>query len=224
MKALWQNSTDGETMKRCVVICGADIGNYNRIKSFLSDDDYYIYCDSGLKHLEKLEHKPDLIVGDFDSHSNPQMDVDTIVLPRAKDDTDSVFGAREGVRRGFEDFIIIGCVGGRMDHTLNNVYLLQFLRAQGKNGVLIDDYSEMEIVADKPVYVDDSYPYFSLINICGTAKGISIKNAAFPLENAEITPDYQFGISNEVAPGKRAEISVKEGSLLLIKIIKGQVF
>ena len=206
-------------MKRCVIIGGAPIENYERIKKFLQDDDFYIYCDSGLNHIDSLGKKPNLIVGDFDSHSNPNMNVETIVLPRAKDDTDTTFAAKQGIERGFEEFILIGVTGGRIDHTLGNIYLLQYLYKHGKKGILIDNFSECEIIDSSPAYVKDCYPYFSLVNISGIAKGITIKNAKFPLDNAEIIPEYQYGVSNEVLKGKTAEISVKEGSLLLIKDI-----
>ena len=76
-------------MKRCVIVGGADINNYEYIKSCLHNDDFIVFCDSGLKHLESLQVKPGLIVGDFDSHDNPQLDVETIVLPCEKDDTDT---------------------------------------------------------------------------------------------------------------------------------------
>lgn len=68
-------------MKRCVIVGGADINNYEYIKSRIQEDDFIVFCDSGLKHLEKLQAKPSLIVGDFDSHNNPHLDVETIVLP-----------------------------------------------------------------------------------------------------------------------------------------------
>ena len=206
-------------MKRCVIVGGADIGNYEYIKERLKKDDFMVFCDSGLKHLSALGVIPDLIVGDFDSFDDPKLEVETIVLPCEKDDTDTVFAAREAARRGFDDFLIIGAVGARLDHTLGNVYILSLLDAMGKRGVIIDDYSEMELVKDKKVFIEDKYSYFSLINISGTAKGITIKNAKYPLEDAEIKCSYQYGISNEVLAGNTAEISVKEGSLLLIKVI-----
>ena len=205
-------------MKRCVIVGGADINNYEYIKDSLGDEDYIIFCDSGLKHMEGLGVGPSLIVGDFDSFEDPRLDVETIVLPCEKDDTDTVYGVREGIKRGFDDFLIIGAVGARLDHTLGNLYILSMLQSFGKRGRIIDDYSEMELVTASPTMVDDSFSFFSLVNITGKAKGVTIKNAKYPLENAEITCSYQYGISNEVLVGKTAEVSVKEGALLLIKV------
>lgn len=207
-------------MKRCVIVGGADINNYEYIKSCLHNDDFIVFCDSGLKHLESLQVKPGLIVGDFDSHDNPQLDVETIVLPCEKDDTDTVFAVKEALKRGFDDFLLIGVVGARLDHTLGNVSILLMLDKAGKKGKIIDDFSEMEIISNEPAYVDDSFAYFSLLNITGVAKGITIENAKYPLVNAEITSEYQYGISNEVLQGNKAKVGVKKGELLLIKCYK----
>lgn len=205
-------------MRRCVVIGGADIGRYDRIRSCLRADDFYICCDSGLKHREGLGIVPDLIVGDFDSHENPHTETETIVLPCEKDDTDTVFAVKEALARGFQQFLLVGVIGGRLDHTLGNVSLLLMLHARGKEAAAVDDYSEMEIVSSLPVQIDDRYAFFSLLNISGTAQGITIKNAKYPLQDAEITCEYQYGISNEVLPGRTAEVSVENGRLLLIKV------
>ena len=204
-------------MKRCVIVGGADINNYDYIQSRLCTDDYIVFCDSGLKHLEALQLKPSLIVGDFDSHDNPHLDVETIVLPCEKDDTDTVFAVKEAISRGFDDFLLIGVVGARLDHTLGNVSILLYLDSVGKKGIIIDDYSEMEIVSNEPAYIEESYAFFSLINITGTAKGITIENAKYLLNNAKITCEYQYGVSNEVLSGKTAKVSILDGKLLLIK-------
>lgn len=205
-------------MKRCVIIGGADIRNYEYIREKLNTDDYFVFCDSGLKHLESLQVEANLIVGDFDSHENPHLNVETIVLPCEKDDTDTVFAVKEAIKRGYAEFLLIGVVGARLDHTLGNVSILLKLDALGKKGIIIDDYSEMEIVSDKPVYISDRYSFFSLLNISGCANGICIKGAKYPLEDGEITCEYQYGVSNEVLPGQEAVVTVKDGKLLLVKV------
>ena len=205
-------------MRRCVIIGGAEITRYDQVKSYLSTGDYAIYCDSGLRHREALELAPDLIVGDFDSHPDPRLPVETITLPREKDDTDTVYAVKEALKRGFEDFLLLGVVGGRLDHSLGNVSILLYLDALGKRGLIVDDYSEMEIVSRQEAEVGPEFPYFSLLNISGTARGITLENAKYPLTDAEIRCDYQYGVSNEPLPGKTARICLKEGRLLLIRV------
>lgn len=204
-------------MKRCVIIAGADIQNYVRAASAIKEDDFIIYCDSGLKHLDALNAAPSLIVGDFDSHENPHMAVETIVLPTEKDDTDTMYALKEAIKRGFTDFLILGAIGQRLDHSLGNISALHRLDALGLRGRIIDDYSEMEVVSDR-AEVEDSFSYFSLLNVSGEAKGITIRNAKYEISDAEITCNDPYGISNEPIKGKTAEISISTGRLLLIKV------
>lgn len=210
-------------MKRCVIVGGAGVKEYEKVRCALREDDVFVFCDCGLKHMEALGVKPDLIVGDFDSHENPHMEAETIVLPRAKDDTDTVFAAKEMMKRGFEEFLLVGVIGDRLDHTLANVSILLMLDTAGKRAKAIDDFSEMEIISaaeGRPgrASIEDRYPYFSLLNITGEAGGITIRGAKFPLENGQIDCDYQYAVSNEVLPGKTAEVTIEKGRLLLIRV------
>ena len=205
-------------MRRCVIVGGADISNYDRIIAHIKSDDFVIFCDSGLKHMEKLAVKPSLIVGDFDSHENPHLDVETIVLPCEKDDTDTVFAVKEAIKRGYKEFLLIGVIGARLDHTLGNVYILEYLDQLGYKGRIVDDFSDMELVKDTPVLIDDSYSYFSVLNITGTLQDITIENAKYPLQNSSIQSEYQYGISNEVIKGKTASVKVNVGKGLLIRV------
>ncbi len=203
---------------RCVIVGGADIEDYSKIKSYIKPDDFFIFCDSGLKHMDKLNVLPSLIVGDFDSHPKPDTDTEIIVLPREKDDTDTVFAVKEAEKRGFKDFLLIGVVGNRLDHTLVNVSILNHLFEKQEKGLIIDNFSEMEVVGSETVFVNDSFSYFSLLNVFGTSEGVTIKNAKYTLDNAIITSEYQYATSNEVIKGKTAEITVNKGKLLLIKV------
>ena len=204
-------------MGRCVIIAGADIGNYKRVREYLRSDDFIVCCDSGLKHCEELAVDADLIIGDFDSHENPNLPVETIVLPCEKDDTDTMAAVREMVKRGFDNFLLLGVFGGRLDHALANIYIMLWLVNRRKKVLAVDDQSEMEIITDKPVFISDQYPYFSLVSIAGNAENVTIKNAKYTLDNAVITSEYQYAVSNEPLPGKTAEVTVGRGALLLIK-------
>lgn len=205
-------------MKRCVIIGGAPIGNYEALRAYLDkENDFYIYCDCGLRHQEALGAVPDLIIGDFDSHERPDSAVETIVLPHVKDDTDTMYAAREAVRRGFEEFLLLGVIGARFDHSLANISMLLWLHNRGKRALLVDDHSEMEIVGNEPVLIPDSFGYFSLLNVDGKASGLYEEDAVYTLTDAELDPEYPLAVSNEALPGKSAKVRVEKGHLLLIK-------
>ena len=82
----------------------------------------------------------------------------------------------------------------------------------------ICDEMQLVVAGVESVLVPDTYSYFSLMCIAGDVSGVTIKNAKYPLEKATITSDYQFGVSNEVLSGQKAEVSLKKGVLLLIQV------
>jgi len=217
-------------MSRCVIFGAAEIKNYEKISEILKEDDFIIACDGGLFHLEALNQKglspfkPQLIAGDFDSHPKPEKDIykdaEIIQLPCEKDDTDVFFAIKEALARGFKDFILFGVIGQRFDHSLCNISVLQYLHQHEATGAIYDDYSRMQLIVENEpaVLISDSYSYFSIMCIAGDVSGVTIRNAKYPLENADITSEYQFGISNEVLKNKKAEVSLKKGILLLIQV------
>ncbi len=210
-------------MSRCVIVAAGEIHNYGSAISFLRKDDYFIFCDGGLSHAEGLGIKPNLIVGDFDSCdsdvlSKYEEQCEIIKLPREKDDTDTLYAVKLAVERGYSDFLILGAMGGRFDHALGNISILLYLEGLGKKAVLIDDYSVMQIAGSKPLLIEDNCSYFSVLTVAGDVSGVTIKNAKYPLENASLSADFQLGISNEVLPGKVAEVSVEHGRVLVVTV------
>ena len=210
-------------MNRCVMISAGEIHDYERTRTFLREDDFFIFCDGGLSHAGGLGVKPDLVVGDFDSCEPDDLEwwkerCEIVRLPREKDDTDTLFAVKLALERGFSDFLLLGAMGGRFDHALGNVSILLYLHRLGKHSVLLDDYSEMQIVGSEPVYIEDKCSYFSVLTVAGDVSGVNIKNAKYPLENASLSADFQLGISNEVLPGKVAEVSVEQGRVLVVVV------
>ena len=210
-------------MKRCLIISAGEIRDYERAKSFLQPDDFFIFCDGGLTHAEGLCVEPDVIVGDFDSCTSEDLarwkdSCEMVRLPREKDDTDTLFAVKLAVERGYSDFLLLGAMGGRFDHALGNLSILLYLDGLGKKALLVDDYSVMKIAGKEPFYIEDTCSYFSVLTVAGDVSGVNIKNAKYPLENAKLSADFQLGISNEVLPGTRAEVSVEQGQVLVVVV------
>lgn len=43
-------------MNRAVIVCGAKIKDYEFVSSFFAEGDFFIYCDSGLVHLQTTQN------------------------------------------------------------------------------------------------------------------------------------------------------------------------
>lgn len=205
------------------MVGGAPLHRYEEIKKRIKAPDFVIYCDSGLYHRGKLGYAPSLILGDFDSHPRPAPEersgAELIVLPCEKDDTDSMAAVKEALARGYEEFILTGVTGGRIDQTLANLSLLFFLEKQGKSALLLDDTARLRVVSPaRPAEIADACRYFSLLALDGPAEGVSITGAKYPLQNAIITWENSFAVSNEVLPGGKARVSLANGLLLLAEL------
>ena len=200
---------------RSVLVLGGTITDYRKAGALIDDEDYVIYCDRGLRHLEALGIKPSLAVGDFDSVPVPE-GVETVVFPPRKDDTDALCGLREGLRRGYTTFLILGALGGRLDHEMGNIYLLDYLHSHGADGEIADGVTTVEIVGKEWKRVRRGTRYFSLIAAFGRAEGIYIEGAEYNLTDGVIDPSYQYGISNETR-GEETRVRVEKGRLLLIR-------
>ena len=118
-------------MKSCYIVAAAELAP-ERLRP--EPGDLLIAADAGLLHLERLGLAPDLALGDFDSLGYVPEAPQVEVCPVRKDDTDTMTGLRLGLGRGCREFVIVGALGGRLDHTVANLQALCWLCTQGARG------------------------------------------------------------------------------------------
>lgn len=205
-------------MKTCVIIAAMDVPNLDKL---IPESAFVIAADRGYRIAEKYGVHPDLYIGDWDSADMPEniCKENIITLPTEKDDTDTHYAAKWAVKNGYESVILIGAVGGRLDHTLANLNTLYYLTKNCKEAKL---YSENETIIicrcgctvslKKSEYENC---YISVFPYGKTASGITETGFKYSLENAKLTADYPLGTSNRISK-KIAYISVKNGDLLVI--------
>lgn len=117
---------------RAVIICGGDIGNYERAKACIKPGDMIICADSGYAHAKKMDIRPDVVLGDFDSYKKDDVICDDIkIYPAKKDFTDSEIAADYALKNGADEILLLASTGGRIDHTLANIYLLKTISQRG---------------------------------------------------------------------------------------------
>jgi len=161
--------------------------------------DFLIAADKGYEALEAYGAPPDLVVGDFDSLGRRPNHPNVIQLPVMKDDTDMVYALREGLERGYRRFVLLGGVGGRLEHTLANLATGLYLAKNGVNVLLANERSELRyLVPGRELFLQRrDWKYLSLFPMEGRLTGVCIRGAFYPLENAVLTADYPLGVSNE---------------------------
>ena len=118
------------------------------LRPYPAPGDYVIAADRGFDSLAAYGVTPDLAVGDFDSLGHRPNHPNVIQLPPEKDDTDMLFALRKGLELGYRRFVLLGGVGGRLEHTLGNLQLLDWLTLQGAQGFLAGEKTAATAIRD----------------------------------------------------------------------------
>jgi thiamine pyrophosphokinase len=177
-------------------------------------DDFVIAADGGLLCLEKLNIKPDLVMGDFDSLGFIPTDGKVLTYSSNKNDTDMMLAVKKAIELGYKEIILFGGTGGRVDHTLSNIRTLLYASRRGVKIKMKDSKNDYIVLTDGSINIEGK-GYFSLFAMKNTAKGVSISDAKYDLDNVQLPCDSSLCTSNEFI-GKKVTISVKRGSVLIV--------
>ena len=204
-------------MSRCVILSAGPVEDSERLRPLLKTDDWFIAADGGGRLAAALGVKPAVLVADFDSSAPPDTGGDTEIvrLPMEKDWTDTQAAAMLALDRGYRDFLLLGCTGGRLDHTLANIAVLLYLLRRGADALMADERNFLRLYGPGRYRVERRAGYkLSLFPYGGEGEGITVKNVRYPLEKARLTPDNSLGVSNEFLENP-AEISFDKGVLMV---------
>ena len=136
--------------------------------------------------------------------------------------TDTMMCLKHGMALGYDDFLIVGGFGGRIDHTIANLQALKYAAARRANIEMYDGNTWATVVCDGERIIPVRRGKLSVFAMDGLCRGVWERDVKYPLEDAVLTNDVTLGISNEFLPAdengnrKNARIGVKEGSLLII--------
>ena len=199
-------------MRSCVIFCAA---GFDFPAEVIKNEDLVIAADGGLKHTESLGLTPDVILGDFDSLGFVPAGAE--VFPVEKDDTDAMLAIRCGLDRGCRRFVIYGGLDGeRLDHTLANFQALQYLADHEAVGYLVGRrYLATVVKNGKLSFPAGAEGILSVFCLGPDAKEVTLAGLKYPLENGSLSSGFPLGVSNHFM-GEKTEISVKNGSLLVL--------
>ena len=200
----------------CLIGAGLFGGHFDP----LQEGDLVIACDGGMDSCRERQISPDIVIGDFDSLGYVPAGANVIKLPVRKDVTDLWAAYREGVSRGYRYFRIYGAAGGaRPSHTMANIQMLTHMALNGCRGELHGEGAVYTVIHNDSIamaYTDGSdINHISVLSLSERSAGVTIRGLSYETEDAVLTYDFPLGVGN-LPEKKDAEISVKEGTLLII--------
>lgn len=210
-------------IKNCVLIGAGDL-TVSEIP--VQEEDLCIAVDGGFEYCKLLGIVPDYIIGDFDSISEEQANTvkeisktdgdRVIVLPVEKDDTDMLAAIKLGLSEGCQNFRIYAGMGGRLEHTMANIQCLLYLKEHNAVGYLMDGTGMILVATEETVSFRENLEGYLSVFSMGECCKLSLNNLKYTLKEKEIKNSYPIGISNEFLFGKKATVTVHEGTALLI--------
>ncbi len=214
-----------------VIVSGGRLGDLDFFRKETSQAArrMLIACDSGARHLAAAKMTPDVVIGDMDSVHHEQLadfegqGVKIIRHPAGKDLTDTALALDYALGLKPKKIDIWGAQGGRLDHTLANLFLLIRGKQAGVKTRLMDEYCEAFVSGSQTTIMDASGCLVSLVALSWRVEGVSLKGFQYPLNNETLSISESRGVSNMIM-ADRAAILVRSGDLLVIRYWQKDVF
>ncbi len=201
------------TMNICYIFGSMPV---KKINHTIDDTDLIIAADKGLLNTNKFGLTPHFVVGDFDSLGYTPEGSNIIKHPVMKNETDTILAVDVGFEKGYKDFIIYGCLGGRLDHTVASLQTAQYIAHKGGSAVFVDDDTYATVIINSSISFDkECNGTISVFALSDKAEGVTESGLLYSLDNATLTPGFPLGVSNEFI-GENATVSVKNGILNII--------
>lgn len=210
--------------KQALVFANGEINDGPRVRQALAaaPDALVIAADGGARIAAYFERRVDLIVGDMDSVDETTLaelaaaGAEVERHPVHKNETDLELALTHAVERGIDWIRIIGGLGGRLDQSLSNVYLLALPILKDCDVALVADGYEARLLhPGTRAIAGASGDTVSLIPLSGVAERVRTENLYYPLNDEDLYFGPARGVSN-VMNGPVAQVTFTGGVLLLV--------
>ncbi len=203
-------------MKRAVLFLNGELADLSQVRKQIKKSDLMIGVDGGTRHIFKLKLKPDLIIGDFDSLKRKTGCIPIIKFPKDKDFTDTELALEYVIKQGYQEIVLTGWLGRRLDHMISNLMTIAKLPAKIS---IVEGKQQMFLATDKITVKGKQGDLVSLIPLLGDCLGVKTQGLKWRLQGETLKVGQGRGLSN-VMIGRKATIKIKKGCLLVIKTIK----
>lgn len=194
---------------RVLIVAAGPVEDVPTLAPFVKDKTMIIGVDGGIATLVEQGLDFDVAIGDFDSLG--YVPDGGLLHPAEKDETDLELALRYATEQAAgAELLIFGATGGRLDMTLQNVYLLkQFPMARlvtKREDVRYWKTGQYELASE-------GYHYLSFIPL--VRSNLTLRGVKYPLTEHPVPVGGSLTVSNEWVGV--AQVTVVEGEVLVLR-------
>ena len=185
-------------------------------------DAWVIAADGGARQAQYYGRTVKTVIGDLDSLDDAELahlkeqGTDIRRFPPEKNETDLELAILYAAQNNFQRIRIFSALGGRLDQTLSNIYLLALPPLRNLDVRLLAGKQQAWLIYPGiTTLLGASGDTISLIPIAGEAHGIRTHNLYYPLLDETLRFGPARGVSN-VMQTETASVSFTEGVLLVV--------
>ena len=196
------------------------------------DDDYYlrqidaaqavVAADGGHAFLRRHGRWPALLIGDFDSldaglvAEATAAGVDVVRHPVRKDETDAELAVAQAEARFPGEIVLLGALGGALDHVLGHLCILQGLAARGRAARIASPGLAATIVR-APAGLRFSAPVGAEVSLVAVSSDVvlSLRGFEYELNDEPLSSTVCRGLGNRLS-AHDARLDLKSGALLVL--------
>lgn len=190
-------------MKKCIILANGkppkkSIINYLQKKNYST----LICADGGANKAKKLNLTPDYIIGDFDSIENKTLQYysnkSKLIKFKRQTDTDVEKCLKHALKEKYNEIILLGVTGDRLDHTFCNLgIVIKFfkkikLKLVAEESLLIPYSGKVELNT-KPGEIISLYGFDKKTKISSRGLKYRLKNSTLPFGEKESTSNSALG-------------------------------
>jgi len=203
--------------RRALLLAGGQAPPPKFLQAVHRPGDLVVAADSGLNLALAAGIPTDVVVGDLDSlQPGLERGFEVQRHPRGKDASDLELALEEAYRRGAREALVLGALGGRLDHTLFNVVsLLEKALEMGFQATLLAPGQEIFAAAPGVHEVLDRQGWHCSILPVDARACLSLEGMEYPLQAEWLRRASTRGLSNRVV-SPLARVEVLEGRVLVL--------